>query len=69
MAFLVRAGLATGFLRGEMIGVGAASLLMLIFPFVVIPIGPLAILIVAALIGKRTLLELRPNAMRRLAPA
>ena len=36
MAFLVRAGLATGFLRGEMIGVGAASLLILIFPFVVI---------------------------------
>jgi hypothetical protein len=56
MAFLVRAGLATGFLRGEMIGVGAASLLILIFPFVVVPIGPLAILIVAALIGRRTLL-------------
>jgi hypothetical protein len=69
MAFLVRAGLATGFLRGEMIGVGAASLLILIFPFVVVPIGPLAILIVAALIGRRTLLELRPNALQRLAPA
>jgi hypothetical protein len=69
MAFLVRAGLATGFLRGEMIGVGAASLLILIFPFVVVPIGPLAILIVAALIGRRTLLELRPNALQRLAHA
>jgi hypothetical protein len=69
MAFLVRAGLVTGFLRGEMIGVGAASLLILIFPFVVVPIGPLTILIVAALIGRRTLLELRPNALQRLAPA
>jgi arabinofuranan 3-O-arabinosyltransferase len=69
MAFLLRAGLATGFLRGEMIGLGAASLLILIFPFVVVPIGPLAILIVAALIGRRTWIEPRPNAAQRLAPA
>jgi arabinofuranan 3-O-arabinosyltransferase len=69
MAFLVRAGLANGFQRGEMIGIAAASLLILIFPFLVVPIGPLAILIVAVLIGKRTLRELRPNASRRLAPA
>jgi glycosyl transferase family 87 len=69
MAFLVRAGLATGVLRGEMIGIAAASLLILIFPFVVVPIGPLAILIVAALIGTRVLRELRPNGLRRLAPA
>jgi glycosyl transferase family 87 len=54
MAFLVRAGLSTGFLRGEMVGLGAASLLILIFPFVVVPIGPLAILLVAVLIGRRT---------------
>jgi len=69
MAFLVRAGLATGFLRGEMIGIAAASLLILVFPFVVVPIGPLAILIVAALIGRRTLLELRLNAVPSLAHA
>jgi Glycosyltransferase family 87 len=56
MAFLVRAGLSTGFLRGEMVGLGAASLLILIFPFVVVPIGPLAILLVAVLIGRRTFL-------------
>lgn len=69
MAFLVRAGLAAGVLRGEMIGIAAASLLILVFPFVVVPIGPLAILIVAALIGRRALLELRPHAIPGLAHA
>jgi hypothetical protein len=34
-----------------------------------VPIGPLAILIVAALIGRRAWIELRPNAAQRLAPA
>ena len=59
MAFLVHAGLASGFRRGEMLGFAAAGLLILIFPFVKAPIGPVATLIIAVLIGRRVVLELR----------
>jgi hypothetical protein len=59
MAFLVHAGLASGFRRGEMLGFAAASLLILIFPFVKVPIGPAATLIIAGLICRRVILELR----------
>jgi hypothetical protein len=59
VAFLVHAGLASGFRRGEMLGFAAASLLILIFPALKAPVGPLAILIIAALIGRRVVLELR----------
>ena len=59
MAFLVHAGLASGFRRGEMLGFAAAGLLILIFLFVKAPIGPVATLIIAVLIGRRVVLELR----------
>jgi arabinofuranan 3-O-arabinosyltransferase len=65
MAFLVRAGMAEGFLRGEMIGLAGASLLILVSPFVQAPIGPLALLIVALLIGRRTFLQLQSNPIMR----
>jgi hypothetical protein len=67
MAFLVRLGLNHGFLRGEMIGLAAASLLIGMFPLVKAPIGLAATLIVACLIGRRTL-PLRPP-RRAQAPA
>jgi hypothetical protein len=65
MAFLVRAGMVEGFLRGEMIGLGAASLLILVFPVVQVPVGPAAILAVAVLIGRRVVLQLAPTPIMR----
>jgi hypothetical protein len=65
MAFLVRAGLAAGFMRGDMIALAAASLVIMIFPFVKLPIGPLAIVIVVLLIARHTWFELSPNALVR----
>ena len=65
MAFLVRAGMAEGFLRGEMIGLGGASLLILVSPFVQAPIGPLALLVVAVSIGRRTFPQLQSNPIMR----
>ena len=61
MAFLVRAGLRGQFLRGEMTALGAASLLVLLFPLVKLPLGPLATVIVALLIGRRIWLEVRSD--------
>jgi hypothetical protein len=55
MAFLVRAGLSRGFLRGEMAGLAAACLLILIFPLVKQPVGALATFLVAALIVRHIL--------------
>ncbi len=55
LAFLFRLGRAHRFLNHEAIGIGAASLLVLMFPFVNVPVGLAAILIVAALIARRAL--------------
>jgi arabinofuranan 3-O-arabinosyltransferase len=55
LAFLFRLGLTRGFLPQEMIGIGLACLLVLIFPFVDAPTGFAALLVVAALIARRTL--------------
>jgi arabinofuranan 3-O-arabinosyltransferase len=65
MAFLVRAGMVEGFLRGEMIGLGVASLLILLYPLLQAPIGPLSLLIVVLLIGRRTALQLQSNPIVR----
>jgi arabinofuranan 3-O-arabinosyltransferase len=67
MAFLIRIGLRTGFLRGEVVGFGASSLLIFVFPLVKVPLGPPAILIIAGLIARRTLLQRQANA--RVRPA
>ncbi len=73
MAFLVHAGLTAGFRRGDVIGFAATSLLILIFPLLKAPIGPLAILIIAVLIGRRIFYELRSSTVveqsLRLSPS
>ena len=53
LGFLFRLGLTRGFLPQELIGIGVACLLVLIFPFVDAPTGFAALLIVAALIARR----------------
>jgi arabinofuranan 3-O-arabinosyltransferase len=53
MAFLIRAGAQRGFLPGEVVGLGIASLLILIFPLVKAPVGLAAIFVVGALIIRR----------------
>jgi arabinofuranan 3-O-arabinosyltransferase len=53
MAFLVRVGWSTGYLRGEMLGLGFASLLVLIYPLLTAPVGLAAILLVTLLIVRR----------------
>jgi arabinofuranan 3-O-arabinosyltransferase len=56
MAFLLRAGRNNGDAQGDIVGLGAASLLILVFPFVKAPVGLAAILMIAALTGHRALI-------------
>jgi len=53
LAFLFRLGRSRGFLPHEMSGIGVAGLLILIFPFVKVPVGFAAVLVVAALVARR----------------
>ena len=53
LAFLMRIGLREGFLAYELSGVAAASALVLGFPFVAVPTGFVAAMIVAALVVRR----------------
>jgi hypothetical protein len=55
LAFLFRLGRTRGFLPYELAGIGIASLLVLIFPFVKAPTGFAAVMVVAALIARRAL--------------
>ena len=57
LAFLFRLGRARGFLAYEVVGIGLACLLILMFmfPFVKAPVGFGAVLVVAALIARRVL--------------
>lgn len=55
LAFLFRLGRARGFLAYELAGMGAACMLILIFPFVTAPVGVAAVLIVAGMIARRAL--------------
>jgi arabinofuranan 3-O-arabinosyltransferase len=55
LAFLIRLGRASGFLRHELSGIGLACLLLLVYPFVQAPVGFIAVLVVAALIARRAL--------------
>jgi hypothetical protein len=56
MAFLFRYSRNAGELPGEMIGLAAASLLILIYPLVQAPVGWLAIVVIAVLTGRRALI-------------
>jgi len=53
IAFLLQEGRRTGFLPHEMLGIGVACLLILIFPVVMGPVGLAAALVTALLIGRR----------------
>lgn len=55
LAFLFRLARAQGFLPHELAGIGLACLLVLIFPFVTMPVGFAAVLMVALLVARRVL--------------
>ena len=57
LAYLFRLGRPRGFLPYELVGIGLACLLVLIFPFVKAPVGFAAVLIVAGLIARRALIS------------
>jgi len=59
IAFLLRLGRARGFLPHELASIGCACVLILIFivPALKVPVGFAAVLIIAALIGRRALKE------------
>jgi arabinofuranan 3-O-arabinosyltransferase len=69
MAFLMRAGRLSGFLRGEMTGLGLACFFILLFPLVIAPVGLAAIAIVALLIGRRVLAALTSPGRSRMPVA
>ena len=56
LAFLFRLGLSQGFASYELAGIGAASFLIFIFPFVLAPVGFAAVLVVTALVARRALM-------------
>jgi hypothetical protein len=53
VAYLIRLGLARGFTRAECVGLPAAVLLLLSYPYVATQVGLAAVLVVAALIALR----------------
>jgi arabinofuranan 3-O-arabinosyltransferase len=57
MAFLLRAGMQGGFLPGEIAALGLACLIVLSFLVVPAPVGLAAILVVAALVIRRVLVQ------------
>jgi arabinofuranan 3-O-arabinosyltransferase len=72
LAFIMRLGLRDGFLPYELPGIALACGLILAFPFLAIPTGFIAALVVSALIFRRAAAEYRGAArvaMRKKAPA
>jgi hypothetical protein len=63
LAFLFRMGSMSRFLPYEMASIGFACLLILAFPFVKVPVGFAAVLVVAALIARRAMRE-HPDTLR-----
>ena len=59
VAFLIRFALERGFAATEIIGLSAAGALILIFPYVETQVGLAAVLIVLALVARRTFTEAR----------
>jgi arabinofuranan 3-O-arabinosyltransferase len=68
LAFLLQEGRRTGFLPYEMLGIGVACLLILIFPAAMGPVGLAAALVTALLIGRRVWAQ-RSGAIARPAIA
>jgi len=64
LAFLFRRARQTGFLPFELPTIGAACLLLLLFPFVVLPLGFVSVLLVAGLIARRAAMEAVTGARR-----
>lgn len=64
LAFLFRRARQTGFLPYELATIGAACLLLLIFPFVVLPLGFIAVVLVAGLVARRAKAEADTSAGR-----
>jgi len=62
MAFLLRAGIARGVATYEWVGLGLASLSILLYPAFETPVGVLAVLIVAGLIARRVVDDLATHA-------
>jgi arabinofuranan 3-O-arabinosyltransferase len=56
LAFLFRLGRSRGFLPQEIAGIGVACLLIMIFPFIKVPVGFAAIVVVAALVARRAVM-------------
>jgi arabinofuranan 3-O-arabinosyltransferase len=72
LAFVMRMGLRDGFLSYELPGIALACGLILAFPFLAVPTGFIAVLVVTALIVRRAAVEYRGAtraAMRKNAPA
>ncbi len=64
LAFLFRRARHTGFLPYELPTIGAACLLLLAFPFVVLPLGFITVAMVAALVARRAVTEADTSAGR-----
>jgi arabinofuranan 3-O-arabinosyltransferase len=60
LAFLMRLGLHDGFLPGEFAAIAAVCVLILAFPFIAMPTGFAAAIIVAALVARRALVAPTP---------
>jgi hypothetical protein len=55
LAILLGIGLSRGFLRYELVGIAAIMALIAVFPFVKLPVGFIASVLLAALIARRAL--------------
>jgi arabinofuranan 3-O-arabinosyltransferase len=66
IAFLLRLRASTGELRGEMLALAGACLLIAVFPFVKAPVGLAAVLVVGLMIARRALIL--PPASSHLGP-
>jgi hypothetical protein len=53
VAFLIALGISRGFLRYEIAAIAAAMLLVAVFPFVKLPVGLFASLVLAAIVSRR----------------
>jgi hypothetical protein len=61
VAYLLRFALERGFVASEVAGLGAAFMLILIYPYVETQVGLAAVLIVLVLVVQRVLLEMRAD--------
>lgn len=69
LAFLIKLGLRDGFLPYELAAIAVAAALVLIFPFVALPTGFVAAVIVAALVVRRATAEIAVAPPLRTATA